>query len=299
MIQTANSSTNLLVDENTVVMVFLPRQLPVIFTSVLIHRHKQIPMKQFIGFCAAIAGVSALLFIGNSCSKSSNNNSSGSGNNPSGTTAQAAYDNQSGGIYKGTLTGSSGYFVVNLQTAQPYVIYQWTDPAGPSDSLTAASLANWQSGQALSKALFTGSSGAKFWFSVGATGSNPTVDSIYIPSHTGPVYVSIGKETSVNAIKVYQGSATPVSSNGGKCVNAIVNIWTGGGVALGTYLTIGGNGDHGGGVGTVSGNQVQIGMGGESGTLTISSDGSAISGTVVGNNTTSTCSHNISLKRIF
>lgn len=254
-------------------------------------------MKQLISFCALIAAVSALLLTGNSCSKSSGSNSPGLGNNTSGTTAQAAYDNQSGGIYKGTLTGSSGYFVVNLQAAKPYVVYQWTDPASASDSLPAASLGNWQSGQALSKALFTGTSGAKIWFSVTATGSNPSIDSVYFPSHQGPVYAAIAKETSSNPVRVYQGSASPVSSNGGKCVNAVVNVWTAGSSAMGTYLAT--TGEHGGGTGTVSGNQVQMSMGGESGSLTISSDASSITGTVTGNGTTSTCSHNISLKRIF
>jgi hypothetical protein len=76
-------------------------------------------------------------------------------------------------------------------------------------------------------------------------------------------------------------------------VNAVVNIWTAGSSAMGTYLAT--TGEHGAGTGTVSGNQVQISMGGESGSLSISSDASSITGGVAG----STCSHNISLKRIF
>lgn len=258
-------------------------------------------MKKTLPFSAILLGTAILLCISNSCSKSSDNSSS-SNNPPSGSssTAQAAYDNQSGGIYKGTLTGSSGYFYVNLQVAKPYVIYQWTDPSSASDSLSTSALSNWQSGQAISKALFTGSSGAKFWFSVGANGSNPTVDSIYLPSHTGPVYAVIVKEVSNGIIKIYQGTASPVSSNGGNCVSAIINIWTGAGMAAGTFLAA--SGEHGGGFGTITGNQLQISLGNtsgnvttESGTLTINSDASAISGTVSGNS----CSHTISLKRIF
>lgn len=251
-------------------------------------------MKQFIPISAALAGIAALLCISNSCSKSSDSGTPGSGNNASGgTTAQATYDNQSGGIYKGTLTGSSGYFVVNLQATKPYVIYQWTDPASATDSLPAASLSNWQSGQALSKALFTGASGAKFWFSVGTNGSNPVIDSVYFPNHSGPVYVAIVKETSASLVKIYQGTAAAVSSNGGKCVGGIINIWTNGGMAAGSYLAA--SGEHGGGIGTISGNQIQISMGNESGSLTINSDASSIAGTVNGN----TCSHTIALKRIF
>lgn len=249
-------------------------------------------MRQLTLFCVVIAGIMSLVLIGNGCSKSSDSSST-TKNSFGGTTAQAIYDNQSGGIYKGTLTGSSGYFVVNLQASKPYLLYQWTDPASASDSLTAVSLSNWQSGQVISKALFTGASGTKFWFSVGANGSNPVIDSVYFPNHTGSVYVAIVKETSSNPIKVYQGSATPLSSNGGRCVNAIVNIWTSSSMAMGSYLTT--TGEHGDGTGTVSGNQVQISMGGESGSLTISADAITISGTVNGGN----CSHNIALKRIF
>ncbi len=258
-------------------------------------------MKQFIPFSAALAGIVALLCIGNSCSKSSDSSTPGSSNNTSGgTTAQAAYDSQSGGIYKGTLTGSSGYFVVNLQATKPYVIYQWTDPAGVTDSLPAASLNNWQTGQVISKALFTGPSGAKFWFSVGANGSNPTVDSAYFPGHNGPVYITIVKETSTNPVKIYQGTATGGPAPGSTatdCTNAILTVWTAGTMALITFADIGRN-QSGTLNGTISGNQLQILAdinNNEVGTLTISNDASSISGKVSGKS----CAHTIALKRIF
>jgi hypothetical protein len=290
----SKGATKILVDENTVMMVFLPGlPLATFIAGIPLFKRKSFFMRRLTLFSITMIGIISLLFTGNGCSKSSDSSSANNNNSSAGTTAQAAYDSQSGGVYKGTLTGSSGYFVVNLQASKPYLLYQWTDPVSASDSLTAASLNNWQNGQAISKALFTGASGTKFWFSVGANGNNPVMDSVYFPNHTGPVYVAIGKETSSSPIKVYQGTATPLSSNGGKCLNAIVNIWTGGGMAMGSYLVT--NGYHGSGTGTVSGNSVQITIGDEGGNLAISSDANSISGTVNGNY----CSHTIAFKRIF
>jgi hypothetical protein len=259
-------------------------------------------MKKIMPFICILIAMPFFLFITHSCSKSSHNSNT---NNQLATqaTAQASFDNQSGGVYKGELTGSSGYFEVNLQAGRPFIIYQWTNPAGSIDSLFTTSLNNWQSGQAISKAVFTAADGSVIWFSVNANGASPSLDSIYIPSHTGPVYASVVKELSGSLVKVYQGTAPTVSSNGGKCVNAIVNMWITGPVAAGTYL--GTNGDTGGGIGTVTGNQLQITMGSESGALTISPDGNTITGTVTGTGNGggggggSSCSHTISLTRVF
>lgn len=247
-------------------------------------------MKRIHSMTSILVVLTIILCINYSCSKSSNssNNNGGLQTQP---TAQASYDNQSGGVYKGELTGSSGYFEVNLQASKPFIIYQWTNPAGSMDSLFTTSLAGWASGQAISKAVFTGSDGSVFWFSVGASGSNPSIDSVYIPSHPNPVYASVVKETSGNLVKVFQGTATAVS-NPSQCQNATVNLWIAGNAAAGTYLAP--NGDHGGGTGTVSGNQVSIVMGNEGGTLTIGGNGNSVTGTVSGN-----CSHNISLTRVF
>jgi hypothetical protein len=92
-------------------------------------------IKPLIGILAVMA---IMLCINYSCSKNSN---SSNGNNGLSTqaTAKAAYDNQSGGVYKGELTGSSGYFEVNLQSSKPFMIYQWTNPAGSIDSLFTTS----------------------------------------------------------------------------------------------------------------------------------------------------------------
>ena len=254
-------------------------------------------MKKIIPLAGTLTVLIIFLCIGHSCKKSSNNTN---GNTNAGlatqATAQASFDNQSGGVYKGDLTGSSGYFEVNLQAGRPFLIYQWTNPAGTIDSCFTSSLANWQSGQAISKAVFTGADGSVFWFSVGANGSNPSIDSVHIPSHSGPVYTTVCKELSNALVKVYQGTATPANSNGGKCVSATVNFWTSGAGAAGNFL--GTNGDQGSLVATISGNQIQITPGGnnsETGTLTISSDGNTITGTINSNS----CSHTLSLTRVF
>lgn len=239
----------------------------------------------------------AILWMLASCQKSnpSNNNNNNNGL-PSQPTAQASFDSQSGGVYKGSLTGSSGYFVVNLQTGRPFIIFQWTSPAGSIDSLFTTSLANWASGQAISKAIFTGPDGSFFWFSVGAGGTHPSIDSVHIAGHTSPVYASIGKELSTSQIKVYEGTATAGGGNG--CYNAITNAWISNTTGIYTYL--GTNGDHGGGTFTVSGSQIQITYswpGTDSGNLTISSDGKNITGTVTGSGNNS-CVHTINLTRI-
>lgn len=235
------------------------------------------------------------LWAGHSCQKSdqsSSGNTSGLATQP---TAQASFDSQSGGVYKGTLSGSSGYFLVNFQGATPYLLYQWTNPLGNKDSLTCSSLANWKSGQAIVKAVFTAADGSVFWFSVNADGSSPSIDSVYTAGHTGPVIASVCKELSTSLVKIYQGSATPISGGSG-CYDAIVNMWISGSTGSLTYVTP----DDGGIENvTISGNQAQVTVGpsaskGESGTLTISPDGSSMTGTV----SNSDCRHTVTLTRI-
>lgn len=253
-------------------------------------------MKRIIPLAGILAVAASIVFVNNSCKKSSSNNNPSNNGMATQSIAQKAYDNQSGGVYKGSLTGSSGYFEVNLQASKPFLIYQWTNPAGSIDSLFTNSLGSWQSGVAISKAVFTGADGSVFWFSVNADGSNPTIDSVYIPGHTAPVYAALCKELSKVLVKVYQGTGTPVNGNGGGCVSATVNFWTTDGFASGTYL--GTNGDHGGLAGSISGTQISVTGGNnnsETGTLTISADGNTISGTVNGRS----CSHTVSLTRIF
>jgi hypothetical protein len=253
-------------------------------------------MKRIIPLAALVAVVTVVAAISNSCKKSSSGNNGSNNGLATQPAAQAAYDDQSGGVYKGTLTGSSGYFEINLQAGKPFLIYQWTNPASGIDSLFTTSLSGWQSGQAITKAVFTGADGSVFWFSVAANGGSPSIDSVFIPSHSGPVYAAVVKELSGALVKIFAGTATPVSSDGGQCVSGTVNAWLTGNSAIITYL--GTNGDQGGFTGTVSGNTLQVTGGGnnsESGTLSISANGNTITGTVSGNS----CTHNVTLTRTF
>jgi hypothetical protein len=247
--------------------------------------------------CILLCILAAILTI-TGCSKSNSGNNN-TNTLPSQPEAKVSFDNQSGGIYKGTLTGSSGYFKVNLQATKPFIIYQWTDPAGSMDSLFTNDLNGWTSGQAISHAAFSAADGSLFWFSVNANGANPSIDSVFIPGHPTKIYTSIAKETSQNQVKLYQGRATlPIPQP--NCVNITVNLWTGSGFTSGFSID-----DHGfAGIwqGPISGNQINFtatpvppGVGGGTGTLTISSDGNSISGTGGGGG----CGpYNISLSRI-
>jgi len=254
-------------------------------------------MKSLIRPARLLILLATALWAAQGCQKgshSSPNNNSGLATQP---TAQASFDNQSGGVYKGTLSGSSGYFEINFQGSAPYLLYQWTNPLGNKDSLTSSSLANWKSGDAIVKAVFTASDGSTFWFSVNADGTSPSIDSVYIPSHMGPVIASICKELSTSLVRIYQGSATPTGAgNGNGCYDAIVNMWISGSAGSLTYITP----DEGGIEDVaISGNQAQVTVGpsaskGESGTLTISADGSSMTGTV----SNSSCTHTVTLTRI-
>ncbi len=254
-------------------------------------------MKRLLSLTCILAAAAVFTTVHFSCNKSSGGSSSNNGLSTQ-PVAQAAYDSQSGGVYKGALTGSSGYFEINLQASTPFVIYQWTNPQGSVDSLFTTSLGNWQSGQAITKAVFSSADGSVFWFSVAADGSNPTIDSVYIPSHNGPVYAAVLKELSGAQVKVYEGTGTAVNAENGQCVNGIINMAIGGTNAASSYL--GSNGDEGGGIGTISGNQIQITLisnsnNADSGVLTISADGNTITGSVTSNS----CTHNLTLTRIF
>lgn len=257
-------------------------------------------MKNNILSTAKLLGVLVAVLFLNGCKKSNPNNP---GTYPSQPEAKPAFNTQSGGVYKGTLTGSSGYVVVSLQATTPFIIYKFTSPAGNLDSLFTTALVGWTSGQAISRALFTGASGSKFWFSVNGDGSSPTIDSVYIPSHSGKVYANIGKETSTTLIKIYQGTATPIPNNppNSGCYNAIINIWRFGTMFNASALVEDpANNQYYIFAGSSNGNQMPMTLGGEGGTLTISPDENSISGVfgpIPGGRTK--CNLNLSLTRIY
>ena len=115
--------------------------------------------------------------------------------------ASSANDDKSGGVYKGTLIGSTGSLKVVLvgDTKVAYMVFD-----GVSKTLTTTDLGSWASGQAVTNATFT-SGDWKVVFSVSAAGTNPII-SITVPGHT--VAVAIVKEQSSSLTKSYEGTFT-------------------------------------------------------------------------------------------
>jgi hypothetical protein len=133
--------------------------------------------------------------------------------------ANAAYDNNSGGVYKGVIVGSTGtiaLYLYNVGTeVKALVAFD-----GQNAVLTSTSLSGWTPGQAISNALFTGTINGQTvtaTFSVNANGQDPTV-TVNIPGHT--VNVAIYKETSTTLIRNFEGT---YSGDDNGVFNMVVN----------------------------------------------------------------------------
>jgi hypothetical protein len=119
--------------------------------------------------------------------------------------ASAQYDNNSGGVYKGVIVGSTGTIALYLYNTgtevKALVAFD-----GKNATLSTTSLSSWTPGQAISNALFTGiidGQTVQAIFSVDANGQNPMVQ-LTIPGHT--ISVAIYKETSATLIKNFEGT---------------------------------------------------------------------------------------------
>lgn len=119
--------------------------------------------------------------------------------------AKAQYDDNSGGVYKGVLVGSTGTIALYLYNTgtevKALVAFD-----GQNGTLTCGTLSTWTPGQAISNALFTGTingQNVQAIFSVDANGQNPSVQ-VTIPGHT--VNVAVYKETSTTLIKNFEGT---------------------------------------------------------------------------------------------
>lgn len=113
--------------------------------------------------------------------------------------AQIEHDLKSGGIYKGTLVGSSGIFIINFQGD---TIFSELTFDGITKKGTTSSLNSWKTGEAISNAIFLFGDW-QLIFSVNADGSNPQV-AITIPNHT--IEAMVVKETSSKLLDVYEGT---------------------------------------------------------------------------------------------
>ena len=116
-------------------------------------------------------------------------------------TATADNDLKSGGVYKGTLIGSTGSIKIVIQgdSKAAYLIFD-----GVTKTLETSDLGSWNSGQAINNASFT-SGDWRIVFSVNANGSNPRLV-VTIPGHN--VSVAIVKEATTSLTRAYEGTFT-------------------------------------------------------------------------------------------
>ena len=126
--------------------------------------------------------------------------------------ALAANDNSAKGIYKGTVVGSSGTILFDLANNGNTMTAILT-----LDGVTVNLTANitYTAGAPIIGD-FTGTMNGQpvsVSFSVGASGSTPTVTSSSIPGHPNAVF-TIYKEQSNNLIEAYEGTYSKPSSSG-------------------------------------------------------------------------------------
>jgi len=117
--------------------------------------------------------------------------------------AVAANDASSKGIYKGVVSGSTGTIVFDVLNAGTTITAKMV-----LDGVTAnlTSSVAWAAGQAY-VAPFTGTlngSPISITFSVGSSGSRPTVTTSSIPGHPGASF-NLAKETSTALIEGFEG----------------------------------------------------------------------------------------------
>ena len=120
--------------------------------------------------------------------------------------ALAANDNSSKGIYKGIFVGSSGTIKFDLanngSTMTAVLVIDGT-------TINLSANVAWQAGQSY-VAPFTGMYNGQpitINFSVGATGTTPTVTSSSIPDHPNAAFTII-KETSSSLVEAFEGTYT-------------------------------------------------------------------------------------------
>jgi hypothetical protein len=214
------------------------------------------------------ATILLLMIIVFSCSKDDNNNN----NPPSTITAQPVNDNKSGGLYKGTITGSTGSFYINLQDGnnKMYAVFD-----GQKDTLSTTTVIN--NGTAISQALFTGHTGMSLVFSVSADGSNPVVNSFTIPGHPFAEAFLL-KEISTQPVVVFEGrftkTAGPVN-----CQSGMINALLVANTLYGYFKEDGGQHLSGHFTSTVTNNQFSFTAVNATGNCTINNAKTQITGT--------------------
>ncbi|MDH6358791.1 leucine-rich repeat domain-containing protein [Parabacteroides sp. PF5-9] len=140
--------------------------------------------------------------------------------------AHSAYDNQSGGIYKGVVAGTTGSFMIDLQGTKPQAMLFY-------DGMLTDLMKPWgdeifESGQAIDLSFFAfcgennGVSNTVYLtFSVEADGSNPQVRISDMKSEK--MVTVVEKETSTMHIEVYEGTYSGVVNDYGT-TNGMFNV---------------------------------------------------------------------------
>ena len=124
--------------------------------------------------------------------------------------AKAAYDNNSFGIYKGVIIGSTGIIKLVINNGDNLIRAYIIIDGHTKDTLT--STASFTSGQAITNASFIGRI-STMTFSVNSNGTNPNMVNITIQGHSNVTGLLV-KETSMHIVRCYEGTYTGRTSGG-------------------------------------------------------------------------------------
>jgi hypothetical protein len=126
--------------------------------------------------------------------------------------ALPANDASAKGVYKGTFTGSSGTITIDIQNGSDTITATLVID-GTSIALTSTvSVVAGQSYVAPFTGTYNGST-ITLTFSVGASGSNPTLVTSGIPGHPDATFQVI-KETSTSLVEAFEGTYTADGESG-------------------------------------------------------------------------------------
>jgi len=168
--------------------------------------------------------------------------------------AIAANNNCSAGVYKGVMGSNSGYFKISIKNGSELVMCDFVFDGKPT-TLTSFSLTDWDPGQPVNGAVFTGMWDGKLItliFSCDTNGKNLQI-SVSVPGHD-IMYVSIFKETSETLVKCYEGTYT--YSKGSESIEGNWNFIIYGNLMIGYHSDIERNGFI---TGTLSGTILTLG----------------------------------------
>lgn len=142
----------------------------------------------------------ALLLASFAFSCSDNSDDSTSNNLSNTPTANATYDNNNYGIYKGVFVGSTGYVLININNSGTISATLTID----NSTYTFTTTESVTLGQAISGLTFTNGS-MSFDFNVSSSGSSPYVTNITISGHPSAT-IEIIKERSEHLVRCYTGT---------------------------------------------------------------------------------------------